>query len=160
MRRILVSFVLIIICLFTISYSKEILKTGFPEKYGDIVKEEAKKYGMDEYLIYSVMRAESRYDRLALSYAGAKGLMQVTDATFDMIRGRIDIDADIYDAGVNIEAGVWYLADLYDMLGDIRDTVRAYNCGPDNLDAKIVQTDIFEERVFEFYDIYVYLYGD
>jgi soluble lytic murein transglycosylase len=160
MKRVLESAVLLLICLLVIIFSNSILKTGFPEKYKVYVTEDSDRYGMDVYLVYAVMRAESRYDDSAVSYAGAKGLMQITEDTFDMIRNNIDIPDDIFDPAVNIKAGVWLLSDLYRQLGDMSQTVKAYNCGINNLGLKIPQTEIFEKRVFEFYDIYIHLYRD
>jgi soluble lytic murein transglycosylase len=160
MKRLLESAVLLLICLLVIIFSNDILKIGYPEKYEAIVSADSEKYGMDDLLIYAVMRAESRYDVSAVSYAGAKGLMQITDDTFEMIRNNVDIPDDIFDPAVNIKAGVWLLSDLYRQLGDITLTVKAYNCGINNLGIKILQTEIFEKRVFEFYDIYVNLYRD
>jgi len=160
MKRIIFMFILILSGLASISCSKGILKAGFPKIYNAVTASEAARYGLDEYLIYSVIRAESRYDEDAVSYAGAKGLMQITDDTFEMIRNNIDIGDDIFDARTNIEAGSWYLYYLYSRLGDIDKTVRAYNCGINNLSENIPQTLIFRDRVFLFYDIYLNLYSD
>jgi soluble lytic murein transglycosylase len=160
MKQIILTFILIISGITSIFYSKDILKAGFPKIYKDVTASEAARYGLDENLIYSVIRAESRYDENAISYAGAKGLMQITDETFAMIRNNIDIGDDVFDAKTNIKAGSWYLYHLYTQLGDLDDTIRAYNCGINNLSKKIPQTVIFKDRVFMFYDIYLHLYSD
>ena len=86
--------------------------------------------------------------------------MQISDDTYITIKNNIKIGNDIFDPETNLKAGIWYLWYLHDQLNDLDKTVRAYNCGLNNLDKKITQTEIFQERVFEFYDIYSYLYSD
>lgn len=160
MKKIIPVFFLIVAAIVLISFSKDILKIGFPLKYADTVITESEKYGLDPLLIFSIMRAESKYDKDAVSYANAKGLMQLTDDTFDVIRNNIKSGDDIFDPVTNITGGIWYLHYLYQNTANIIKAVEAYNCGLMNLGRKIPQTIIYTARVFEFYEIYQNLYSD
>jgi len=158
MKRVLATIIMISAGLLTLINTQKVLMLGFPKPFAEVVYAEAEKYQIDELLIYSVMRAESKYDENAVSYAGAKGLMQITDDTFDMISRNTDVGNDVFDPETNIKAAVWYLDYLYTLLEDIDSTIRAYNCGINNLNRKIAQTEIFRHRVLEFYEIYRTVY--
>jgi len=99
--------------------------------YDDIVREQAKKYGFDWPLIVAVMFRESRFDPNVVSWAGAKGLMQVLPITAQRFGVR-----DLKDPTTSIVAGVRMLSWLYNKLeGDlsVQDrtwfTLAAYNAG-------------------------------
>ena len=153
-------FFLIFAVVVIISFSSDILKLGFPLKYAPVVFEQAEKYELDPLLIMSMMRAESKYDKDAVSYADAKGLMQLTGDTFDVIRNNITVGDDIFDPVTNITGSIWYLHYLYQNTADIRKAVMAYNSGLMNLGRNIPQTVIYTARVFEFYEIYKHLYSN
>jgi hypothetical protein len=76
----------------------------------------AKKYHLDPDLIAAVMTMESNGDPLAVSYADARGLMQVLHGP--------------WDPAVNVDQGARILAELYDEFGDWRLAIAAYNAGP------------------------------
>lgn len=160
MKRVLLIIFFIFLGIGTMIFSKDILRSGFPKPYNIIVSELTRNQTVDEYLVYSVMRAESRYDKNAVSYTGAKGLLQISNDTFITIKNNISLGDDVFDPETNLKAGIWYLNHLYTQLNDLEQTVKAYNCGLNNLNEKITQTEIFKGRVFEFYEIYNYLYSD
>ena len=104
-----------------------------------------------------MMRQESRFDPVALSYAGAQGLMQVMPDTGAWIADRIG-DANYTTMHlrrpiVSIQYGTWFikwLLDLYDR--DWIATLVAYNAGPGNLrrwtnDEPIPDHDLFYETI-------------
>lgn len=160
MKRTIPVLFLIATVFLVISFSKDLLKLGYPLKYPDTVIPVSERYGLDPLLILSIMRAESKYDEYALSYANAKGLMQLTDDTFDVIRNNIASKDDIFDPVTNITGGIWYLYYLYQNTDDIKKAVEAYNCGLMNVGRMIPQSVIYTRRVFEFYEIYQNLYSD
>src|SRR6056297_1567832 len=96
---------------FTVSYYiNDILKIAFPKPYHNEVEKRSKEFDVDMLLVYSVMRAESRYNKDAVSSAGAKGLMQLTDDAFDLASNNIgDKIDDVFVPLENIRAGIWYL---------------------------------------------------
>lgn len=98
--------------------------TGKPELDG-IVGEMSKKYGVDPRLIVEVMRQESGFKQYVVSYAGAKGLMQLMDGTAARMGTR-----DSFDMRQNVEGGTKYLRLLLDMFnGDISLALAGYNAG-------------------------------
>lgn len=78
-------------------------------EYDELVKMEAKAAGMDWRLISAVMYKESSFDPLAISFAGASGLMQLMPETAESMGVE-----DIFDPEQNIKAGVALLSWLND----------------------------------------------
>jgi membrane-bound lytic murein transglycosylase F len=78
-------------------------------EYDELVKSEAKAKGMDWRLISAVMYKESSFDPLAISFAGASGLMQLMPETAESMGVE-----DIFDPEQNIKAGVALLSWLND----------------------------------------------
>ncbi|MDZ4785636.1 MAG: lytic transglycosylase domain-containing protein [bacterium] len=53
----------------------------YPQKYWDIFEKEAKRTGIDTFLLAAITRTESAFDPLAISRSGAMGLMQLMPQT-------------------------------------------------------------------------------
>jgi len=107
------------------------LKNNQISKYDDLIKKYAKKIGWDWRLLASQVYQESRFDPVAKSWAGAKGLMQVMPATAKSLGIK-----DISDPKESIRGGTDYLDLLYKRFTDIPDTrnrmifsMASYNCG-------------------------------
>ena len=95
------------------------------KKYTSIIKVIAQKHNFDEHLIHAIIRAESAYDPLARSSAGAVGMMQLMPATAK----RYGV-TDRRDPTQNIDAGVRYMKDLLKMFNsNLKLAVAAYNAG-------------------------------
>ena len=54
----------------------------YPKKYTQLVEFYSEEYGINETLVYSVIRTESDFDPMAVSDADAIGLMQMTEETY------------------------------------------------------------------------------
>ena len=67
----------------------------YPLKYTEYVEKEAAANGVDPLLIYAVIRTESGFDPGAESSVGARGLMQITEVTFDWIKSKIAPGEDL-----------------------------------------------------------------
>jgi len=75
--------------------------------------------------VRAVIKVESDYDPRAVSYAGARGLMQLMPETAERMQVK-----DINDPRENIFGGVRYLRVLANMFnGDLDLTVAGYNAG-------------------------------
>ncbi|MBQ5841332.1 MAG: transglycosylase SLT domain-containing protein, partial [Clostridia bacterium] len=61
---------------------RQYLRAIYPVAYSDSVLAAAAEYGIAPSLIYAVIHTESHFKTDARSSAGAKGLMQLTDSTF------------------------------------------------------------------------------
>lgn len=107
----------------------------YPRKYSVYVEKYAEQYNIDENLVYSIIKAESKFKEDALSRRGAKGLMQIADITRDWAIEQLELsdDIDIYDPETNIRIGCWYLNTLYKEFGKIDLVIAAYNGGSGNV---------------------------
>jgi soluble lytic murein transglycosylase-like protein len=93
--------------------------------YDALIYEAATTNGLDPCLIVSVMRAESAFNRMAVSPKGASGLMQLMPATAERFGVK-----NIFDPRENILAGAKYLRWLLDRFnGDVRLALAGYNAG-------------------------------
>lgn len=95
----------------------------------------AARYGLDPQLVINVARRESGLNPNAVSSAGAKGIMQLMDATAAALGV-----SNPFDVVQNINAGARYLAQLLNQFGgDLAKALAAYNWGPGAV-AKAIQT--------------------
>src|SRR4051794_32640784 len=93
--------------------------------FDSIIYEASTQNGLDPCLIVSVMRAESGFNRMAVSPKGASGLMQLMPATAERFGVK-----NIFDPRENILAGARYLRWLLDRFsGDVRLALAGYNAG-------------------------------
>jgi hypothetical protein len=99
--------------------------TGYP--FQDELAAAAARHGLPLPLVLAVARGESFFDPNAVSHKGAVGIMQVMPAT---AAGLGVNPAQLKDPGVNIEAGVRYLAERYKDFQDPYLALGAYYCGP------------------------------
>lgn len=99
------------------------------EPYKNIISNYAKTYGIDPILISLIIRFESNFNEKAISYKGAKGLMQLMDS----VSGQHNIDP--YNPEENIKVGVYYFSTLMKKYNnDIKLALAAYNAGPGAVD--------------------------
>lgn len=97
--------------------------------YRESVLRACSLYKMDEALIRAVIEVESDYNRYAISYAGARGLMQLMPQTIQHMGVK-----NPWDPEQNIQAGTRYLKGLLQKFsGNTRLALAAYNAGPNNV---------------------------
>ncbi len=85
----------------------------------------AARYKIDPELLVAVALTESRFDALALSRAGAQGVMQLMPGT-----ARILQVGDVWDPHQNVEGGARWLRRLLDKFeGNLDLALAAYNAG-------------------------------
>ena len=106
----------------------------YPQPNRDLVFSAAYEYNIDPYLVFAVMRAESKFETSARSAKGARGLMQIMPETGQWIasqQGISNFDPDmLHDPETNIRFGCWYLANLSHEFDDRTPLVAAaYNAG-------------------------------
>lgn len=106
----------------------------YPLKYKEEILEKCDKYDLDVYLVYSIIKTESGFNRKAKSNKGAKGLMQITDDTATFIANNLKIEKyDLYNAETNIEFGCYYFKYLFNKFLSIDTSIVAYNAGEGNV---------------------------
>lgn len=103
----------------------------FPNKYAAEINAAADEFGLDRALVRSVVWAESKFDRRAVSDKGANGLMQLMPETFEHCCDALRIKGgDVYDPATNARCGCYYLSVLADKFdGDMTVALVAYNAG-------------------------------
>ena len=112
-------------------------KLIYPQKYEAIVESCAADYQLDSELIYAVIWTESKFKEDALSSAGAKGLMQLTQETYDWTKQDLQLwisdNGDIWLPENNIRAGSALLRFLLNHYGSPEVAFCAYNAGMGNV---------------------------
>jgi soluble lytic murein transglycosylase-like protein len=94
-------------------------------RFDEYIRQASALYQIPEPLVRAVIKVESDYDPRAVSYAGARGLMQLMPET----AARMQVK-DINDPRENIFGGVRYLRVLANMFnGDLELSVAGYNAG-------------------------------
>lgn len=114
--------------------SKTLHKFIYPIKYASFVEKYSKDFNIDKNLVYSIMKAESKFREDAVSHKGAKGLMQISDITKDWAIEELELkDIDIFEPEINIKISCWYLGKLFREFGKLELVVAAYNAGSGNV---------------------------
>lgn len=122
---------------------EQIEKKSFPLTYSEYVSKYAEEYGVDEYLIYAVIKTESGFNPDAVSNVQARGLMQITEETFAWIKlmiepyGETTFDA-MFDPETNIKYGVYYISRCIGRYGDIETAIAAYHSGWGTVDSLLL----------------------
>lgn len=114
----------------------------YPRPYREIVQREAAEFQLDESLVYAVMKAESGFDEKASSHAGAHGLMQLTEQTFQWVCSLSPPEnggEDILDPGDNVHCGCALLELLKNRYGSWQVALCAYNAGMGTVDGWLSQ---------------------
>ena len=94
--------------------------------------------GTDWTIVHMITRQESQFAQNAISFAGARGLMQLMPGTAREQAGKMGLTYDggalISDAGYNMRLGDAFFARLMDTYGGSYPlAVAAYNAGPGNV---------------------------
>lgn len=148
-------------------------------KYSEYVEAYSEKYGVDKYLVYSVIYTESKFKENAVSPKNAVGLMQLMPETAKYICGKISEEYDgerLKEPEFNIMLGVYYLSYLQKRFDNVSEALAAYNAGEGRVaewlrgaeyseDGKtlkkipIKETDDYVKKVLRAIDKYERLYG-
>lgn len=133
-KAILVLAIIIILLSAFFRETKIIYKSIYPKKYSEQVTRYSKEFNLDENLVYSIIKAESKFKKDAISNKGAKGLMQISDITRDWAIEELELgNINIFEPEINIRIGCWYLNRLYKEFGDKNLVIAAYNGGSGNV---------------------------
>jgi soluble lytic murein transglycosylase len=115
-----------------------IREVTLPLRHDDIIRQQAREKGVDADLIAAVIYSESRF-RDQTSHAGARGLMQITPETAEVIErlsgGETFVVDDLSNPDINIRYGTFYLRHLLDRYdGNEVAALAAYNAGMGHAD--------------------------
>lgn len=88
----------------------------------------ARRHGISPSLLAGLVRAESAFDRFAISHKGARGLGQLMPATARSLGVR-----NSFDPLQNLDGSARYLATQLDSFGNVRLALGAYHAGPQRM---------------------------
>lgn len=150
------------------------VKAGYPRRY----EETAISCGVDPFLALAIIKAESKFDELSQSKAGAIGLMQLKPSTAEFVcmRERIAYEPDrLFEGEYNVTLGCKYLKYLFGRFGVTETVLAAYNAGEGTVSQWLKdpacssdgatldhipysETDIYVKKVVKFRKIYEFFY--
>jgi soluble lytic murein transglycosylase len=154
-------------------------RVAYPLPYADLLSAAAQKYDLDPLLLAALVRQESLFEKVAESYAGARGLGQVMPATGQGIANSLDLEDfvldDLFRPSISVEFGAFYLSvQMKRFDRQLLVSLAAYNGGPGNtlrwiemggedfdFFVEIItanQSRVYLQRVYEQYLIYEELY--
>lgn len=113
-----------------LEYQNATFQKKFPDfaRIIEVAYRKAQRYGFSPNLVLSVIHVESAFNPLAVSSAGAFGLMQVR---YSVWKDELGIDRSrIFDIDYNIDLGLRILKQYYTLAGrDMRRALFLYNNG-------------------------------
>lgn len=128
-----ISILILLVLQFNNFQESKLLRIMYPVKYEEIVLRYSDEFGVDPYLVYAVMKQESNFKEKAVSSAKARGLMQITEDTFDWLKIKLgDKETtydDLYKPEYNIKYGTYFLSILSEEFKMTSTQLAAYNAG-------------------------------
>lgn len=137
-RFIIILLILVISILGMFSGVRWVMKILYPFDYRETIKKYAVEYNIDPLLVAAVIRVESKFDKNAISYKDARGLMQIAPITGQWAAKELKIENYeenlLFNPGVNIKIGCWYLNKLNKEFDyNLSLVLAAYNGGSGNV---------------------------
>ncbi|TGK05196.1 lytic transglycosylase domain-containing protein [Leptospira langatensis] len=107
----------------------------YPRPHRDLVSHSSQSFGIDEDIIYAVMRQESFFKENAVSSSNARGLMQIMGPTGKGLAHGLGLESySLFDPEISIQMGAKFLKYLLSSNeNDLKWASIAYNGGPGNL---------------------------
>ncbi len=102
-----------------------VVGSGGPNPFRALIKHAAQSNGVNEHLFDALVQAESSYNPLAKSEAGAMGLSQLMPGTAEAMGVK-----NPFDPAQNLAGGAKYLSSLIERFGSAELALAAYNAGP------------------------------
>ena len=124
---------------------KNILKKFYMKEYEEYVEKYSNEYNVDSDLIFAIIKAESNFDKEAVSNKEAKGLMQLMYPTAVEVAKILDLEIDeekVLEPEYNIMLGTKYMSMLFNKYQNTGLALAAYNAGSGNVDKWIAEGTI------------------
>lgn len=114
------------------------MRSAYPMAYTELVDQWSAEYDLDPSLVYAVIRTESGFDPNAVSHAGAVGLMQMMEDSFEWVQWRDKTEDPLpterlFDPEISIRYGCLMLHLLIEMYSNEQTALAAYNGGTGNV---------------------------
>ena len=117
--------------------SRSVLKSLYPLRYTEFVETYAEENNLSDSFVYAVIKCESSFKIDAVSYVGARGLMQIMPDTFNWISAKLGEKANYSqatDPETSIKYGCYYYGYLSGRYGRVQEILAAYHAGRGNVD--------------------------
>jgi soluble lytic murein transglycosylase len=155
-------------------------ESAYPRAYSALIEKYGPPAGNPDVLLYAIMRKESGFNPLDVSYADARGLLQMIPPTSARVAEKAKMPFapdELYEPETNVRLGALYIGSLYEKFGSqIPLTAGAYNAGPKAMSKwceqhanhptdefveliAFAQTREYTKRVTALYARYRFLYG-
>ncbi len=176
-KTIIMLLAIIVIIIVAISMKKQMIRTIYKKDYSEYVNKYSEEYGVEDNLIYALIKAESNFNPNAISHQNAKGLMQLMYSTAKELANKNQIELteeNILEPEININLGTKYISSLLNKYECIEVALAAYNAGSGNVDRWIKngtikadgsdienipykETNMYVRKIMRDYKIYVQL---
>lgn len=134
-----IAIIILVVCFIIVINNKEPIvekynQIVYTKEYEDLVEKYSEEYGVDKNLIYAVIKTESGFNPEAISEVGARGLMQLTEETFDWVSMKMGITGqykfeDLHEPELGIKYGTYLLSYLIDEFNTYQEVLSAYHAG-------------------------------
>jgi hypothetical protein len=109
-------------------------KFGIPADLAERIEDIALAEGIEPHVAFGLVRAESEFNRRAVSPVGAVGLTQLMPSTARYFKDGVNRE-DLFDRDTNLRIGFRYLRTLVVKYnGNLELALLAYNRGPERVD--------------------------
>lgn len=129
--------VIVIVIIITVIAFFQLRNKYLPYEYNQYIEEYSQEYNLNPNFVRAIIKAESGYNPMIVSDAGAYGLMQITKETGYFIASNVGFgdfnESMLFDPKVNIQFGCWYLSNLEKEFHNQDDVIAAYNAGRGNV---------------------------
>lgn len=127
--------IFLIIGIRVLKIDRRILMNLYPNEYSIYVEKYSEKYKVDKDIIFAIIKNESNFENAVSSNKGAKGLMQLMEATANEVADILELETiNLSDAETNIQLGTKYFSMLYQKYNNTELALAAYNAGSGNVD--------------------------
>lgn len=144
LKIILILGIIIVVSIVIINFLS--IKLMYPKKFSEYVEKYSDEVNIESEIIYSMIKAESNFDKDVVSTAGAKGLMQLIPSTAQEVAEKNELEYSeekLFEAEYNIKLGVFYYKTLYEKYNNAGLALAAYNAGSGNVD-KWIESNIIK----------------
>ncbi len=131
-------------------------QAAYPLAFGGLVDKYGPKAGNPPHFLHAIMRKESGFDPDVVSYADARGLLQMIPPTSRRVAAELGVPYDddrLFDPEINLELGAAYIGGLLRKFrGETVLAAGAFNAGPRAMQKFCARfgthpTDIFVELI-------------
>jgi soluble lytic murein transglycosylase len=134
------------------AWNQRLLRIVYPFPHRELIEREARRHGLDPFMVAGLIRQESMFNPVAVSPAGAIGLMQIMPATGRGLARRAGVasfdPSMLRQPELNVRLGTLFLADLLARNGTVTEAFAAYNAGPGRLAQWRAFPEIRDEEMF------------